>query len=91
MPASRLHCWECGAAFQGRADARYCSNACRQKAHRTRAVRRAAEKSVAATRLDSVITDAQRTRQLSRTIRGRARAAIEAAAQTLENVGRSAP
>jgi hypothetical protein len=29
-------CSECGARFEGRGDARYCSAACRQKAHRQR-------------------------------------------------------
>jgi|GEM_PF-3342343 len=90
MAASRLQCRECGAAFYGRSDARYCSNACRQKAHRTREVHRSVEKTVPATQLDSAIINARRTRALSRDLRGRARAAIEAASQMLEKESRSA-
>jgi hypothetical protein len=37
MAASRLQCLMCGSVFYGRADARYCCGACRQKAHRARA------------------------------------------------------
>jgi hypothetical protein len=46
MASRRLRCWECGIAFYGRADAHYCGGACRQKAHRSRTRRRAAEKTV---------------------------------------------
>ena len=33
MAAFRRYCWECGTAFYGRADARYCRGGCRQKAY----------------------------------------------------------
>ncbi|GAS93601.1 uncharacterized protein RMCC_0567 [Mycolicibacterium canariasense] len=36
MPAQRLHCWQCGTTFYGRADAQYCGSACRQRAYRRR-------------------------------------------------------
>ncbi|CDO11014.1 hypothetical protein [Mycolicibacterium cosmeticum] len=36
MAAQRLHCWQCGTTFYGRADAQYCGNACRQRAYRAR-------------------------------------------------------
>ncbi|HEY9304046.1 MAG TPA: hypothetical protein VIO95_07130 [Mycobacterium sp.] len=38
-----LTCGVCGIGFGGRADAMYCSSACRQKAHRARTARRIAE------------------------------------------------
>jgi hypothetical protein len=37
-----LNCSSCGIGFRGRADAIYCSSACRQKAHRGRTARRIA-------------------------------------------------
>lgn len=40
--AAMLACAVCAAGFYGRSDARYCSAACRQKAHRAREARRIA-------------------------------------------------
>jgi glutathione S-transferase len=42
MSEALLTCGVCGIGFRGRSDARYCSSACRQKAHRDRTARRIA-------------------------------------------------
>lgn len=73
MVACRLQCWECGTAFYGRADARYCSAACRQKSHRARARRRAADETVAVPGLGDAIARAREARETARAARGRAR------------------
>ncbi|HZE16086.1 MAG TPA: hypothetical protein VE197_10470 [Mycobacterium sp.] len=49
---------ECGVAFYGRGDARYCCGACRQKAHRTRTGRRAADEEVPAPALGRTVAQA---------------------------------
>lgn len=74
--------------FHARADARYCTNACRQKAHRTRAVRRAAEESLAPPELADAITRARHTRDVARTIRERAEAARRDALHRRRETGR---
>lgn len=90
MAASQVQCQACGTVFRGRADARYCSNACRQKAHRTRTARRAAENTVSAPELSTAIMQARYTRQLARTARERAKEARRVASQAREEACRSA-
>ena len=63
MAACRIQCRECGTAFYGRADARYCCPACRQKAHRARARQRAAYEAVPAPDLSSVRTRVREVRE----------------------------
>lgn len=74
MVARRLQCWECGTAFYGRADARYCSAACRQKSHRARARRRVADETVAVPGLGDAIARAREAREKARIARERAHA-----------------
>jgi hypothetical protein len=64
MAACRLRCAQCGTAFYGRADARYCGGACRQKAYRRRMTRRAPE-TVHAIDLGNTVTRARQTQQLA--------------------------
>ena len=63
MATRRLRCWECGIAFYGRADAHYCGGACRQKAHRSRTRRRAAEKTVTTPQHSHALVRAQQLRE----------------------------
>jgi hypothetical protein len=70
-----LDCATCGATFYGRADARYCCGACRQKGYRARSARRAA---LDAPRRPELGGAAARARE----IRQRAQAARENAAST---------
>ncbi|BBX62849.1 hypothetical protein MSAS_20230 [Mycobacterium saskatchewanense] len=79
MAALRLRCHGCGTAFYGRADARYCCNACRQKAHRVRARRIALAATVPPLELSRALTQAQQNREVARTARLRAEAARRAA------------
>jgi hypothetical protein len=72
VAAFRLQCWECGTAFYGRADARYCSGACRQKSHRSRGRRRAADETVPAPALGDAVARAREARENARTARERA-------------------
>jgi hypothetical protein len=88
MAASRLHCWMCGTTFYGRADARYCRGACRQKAYRAAVVRRAAAMTVPKPELGSTAAQARQTVQQARAARRRAGAARRAAAKTLAEVAR---
>ncbi|ORB73412.1 hypothetical protein [Mycobacterium scrofulaceum] len=81
MVARRLQCWECGTAFYGRADARYCSAACRQKSHRARARRRAADETVAAPGLGDAIARAREARKTARLARERAHATCDEASK----------
>lgn len=74
MAARRLQCWECGTAFYGRADARFCSGACRQKSHRASVRRRAAEETVPVPGLGDAIARAREARKSARSARERARA-----------------
>lgn len=69
MAACRVQCWQCGTAFYGRADARYCSGACRQKSHRSRARRRAADERVPAPDLGDAIARARQARETARAAR----------------------
>ena len=79
MAASRLLCSMCGVSFYGRADARYCSAACRQKAHRIRRGSQTADTTVR-------LTDAARTRAKAQQVRQQARAAREKAEATRESL-----
>ena len=63
MATRRLQCWECGIAFYGRADAHYCGGACRQKAHRSRTRRRAAEKMLPTPQHRNALARAQQLRE----------------------------
>ncbi|OBB84547.1 hypothetical protein [Mycobacterium sp. 852002-30065_SCH5024008] len=80
MAACRLQCWECGTAFYGRADAHYCSGACRQKSHRASARRRAAEETVPMQGMADAIARAREARESARVVCERSRAAREALA-----------
>ncbi|WP_322859910.1 hypothetical protein U8D42_14435 [Mycobacterium europaeum] len=81
MAACRLQCWECGTVFHGRADAHYCSAACRQKSHRARLRRRAADEAVPAPVLGDAIAQARETRESARVVRQRAQDARRAASE----------
>ena len=81
MAACRLQCWGCGTVFYGRADARYCSAACRQKSHRARVRRRAAEQAVPAPVLGDAIAQARETRESARVVRQRAQDARRSASK----------
>jgi hypothetical protein len=70
MAASRLQCFMCGTVFYGRADARYCCGACRQKAHRARA---------RVERRSAIQAQSAATRRSARDIREHAQAARESA------------
>src|ERR1700739_3879316 len=63
MATRQLRCWECGIAFYGRADAHYCGDACRQKAHRSRTRRRAADKTVPTPQHSYALARAQQLRE----------------------------
>jgi len=91
VTAARLECAECRTTFPARGDARYCSNACRQKSHRVRAVQRAVETSVAPMELGNAITRARQNRDLARTIRKRAAAARREALQNRRNAAHAQP
>ena len=65
MAALRQVCWVCGSEFYGRADARYCRNACRQKAHRSRAAGRTFMRS----RVATTIRSAREAREQARALR----------------------
>ena len=75
MAASRLQCLMCGAVFYGRADARYCCGACRQKSHRARA---------RVARRTAIQAQGAATRRSARDIREHAQAARERSAQSRE-------
>ncbi|MBV8785361.1 MAG: hypothetical protein JOZ00_01575 [Mycobacterium sp.] len=83
MTAHRLQCWECGTTFHGRADARYCCGACRQKAHRGRAKRRATGDSSPPAALSEAVVRARRAREEARATRARARATCRTASAML--------
>jgi hypothetical protein len=72
MAAGQVRCWQCDKTFYGRSDAHYCSNACRQKAHRSRTARTIAEKTFTAPDLGDVVTQARATRQRAREVRAAA-------------------
>ena len=91
MAAARMHCRVCGTTFYGRADARYCCGACRQKAHRARTARRAADKTVPKPELGNTAAQARQTRQHARAVRERAATVRRAAADTRAKVGSSSP
>ncbi|GAA4543455.1 hypothetical protein [Mycobacterium paraffinicum] len=92
MAARRLQCWECGTAFYGRADARFCSGACRQKSHRAGARRRAAEQTVTAPGFGDAVARAREGRESARAARERARVTREAsAAAAASRAGAGAP
>jgi hypothetical protein len=65
--------------FYGRADARYCSRSCRQKAYRQRITRRAALETVAKPPLGDMTQQAQQIRERARTARENAAATRERA------------
>jgi len=90
MAAWRLQCWECGRAFHGRADARYCCDACRQKAHRDRTRRRAADQAVPTTALSRAVAQARQARETARATRARAEAARRATVCNRHHDGPSA-
>ncbi|ORA27834.1 hypothetical protein [Mycobacterium aquaticum] len=79
MAATRKHCWECGASFYGRADARYCTGSCRQKAYRERTHRQAATDTLSTPALADAIAVARRTRSQARATRRRAAGARQVA------------
>lgn len=81
MVAHRLQCWVCAKAFYGRADARYCSAACRQKSHRGRVRRRALDEAVPAPGLGDVIARAREAREAARAARERAETTRSAASK----------
>ena len=70
----------CGTTFYGRTDARYCGGACRQKAYRAAAARRAVDQTLPAPLLGSTIAQARQTRQGARQTRQEARATRTSAA-----------
>jgi len=74
MATRRLRCWECGIAFYGRADAHYCGGACRQKAHRSRTRRRAAEKTMPTPQHSHALARAQQLREAALAARAHAEA-----------------
>jgi hypothetical protein len=82
MAAHRLHCWLCGIAFYGRVDARYCSAACRQKAHRKRNAGRVVDTTVGGPEVADAKVKARQVRQQARAVRRRAEATRRAAAET---------
>jgi hypothetical protein len=82
MAASRLQCWQCGTAFYGRVDARYCCGACRQKAHRARATRRAADQVMRSPSLGHIATQARQTQETARNARACAEATRRASSAT---------
>lgn len=86
MPG-RLTCSMCGICFQGRADAIYCSAACRQKSHRARTARRtvelAARRTPIQTRRVLIKPDVASTIQRARLEERRARELCRTAAETL--------
>lgn len=59
----------CGTMFYGRADARYCCGACRQKAYRAAAAGRAVDQMVPAPQLASAVAQALEVRQQARAAR----------------------
>lgn len=62
MPAREMRCCVCRTSFYGRADASYCSGACRQKAYRARMARQSSD--------EAQVGDAlERARQLRRRAR----------------------
>lgn len=71
MAAARLHCGECGLAFYGRADARYCCAACKQRAYRSRERRRTAADVVPPA---AAVARARRIRREAAALRRRAQA-----------------
>jgi hypothetical protein len=80
MAASRLRCWECGTAFYGRVDARYCCGGCRQKAHRARGAQRAAVETVfRKPKMRNAVAEARQTVVKARQLRQQARAARDQA------------
>lgn len=68
MAAAQLYCQECGSGFYGRADARYCTNACRQRAHRARVLLESASTTTEGETAESVVSQARRTREQSRVV-----------------------
>jgi hypothetical protein len=95
---ARLNCSSCGIGFRGRADAIYCSSACRQKAHRGRTARRIAalaeqQRSGPLRRPTVIRPDVagtiQRAYELQRRARERCRAAADALLQVLASQRRS--
>jgi hypothetical protein len=76
MAALRLQCFMCEAVFYGRADARYCCGACRQKAHRVRA---------RVARRTAIQAQGAAARRSARGIREHARAARESAQRVRES------
>ncbi|APE15929.1 hypothetical protein BOH72_12590 [Mycobacterium sp. WY10] len=88
MAARQVRCWKCDTPFYGRADARYCSNACRQKAHRERVARGAAEKHGTAPDLSDLVIQARATRRRARQTREAARTTRRAAAESLARMKR---
>jgi hypothetical protein len=69
----------CGITFYGRADARYCCGACRQKAYRKHTARRAALATVPRPRTSLTAAQARQIRQQARAMRENAVAMRERA------------
>ena len=72
-----MRCAECLSRFYGRADARYCSGACRQKAYRRRA------QSAPKPALADVVADARRNQEHARDVREQAKAARRGSAEAV--------
>lgn len=87
MAACRLQCWVCGIAFYGRADARYCCGACRQKAYKARIAHRAAVETVLRPEVANTVAETRQIRQQARAVRERAGAVRRAAAKTRAELG----
>ena len=77
----------CGIMFYGRADARYCTRACRQRAYRERTARRAALETVPRPRLGDAAAQARRIRQQARAAREHSSTTYEHARAIRENSG----
>jgi hypothetical protein len=75
----------CGIMFYGRADARYCTKACRQRAYRERTARRAALETVPRPRLGDAAAQSRRIRQQARAARENSSTTLEHARALREN------
>jgi len=89
MVAHRLRCCVCSSAFYGRADARFCCGACRQKAYRAcahEAHRTAARGQAAATRqrAKETVKRARTVEQQAAAIKRKADATLAAARDSLD-------
>ncbi|ORA41687.1 hypothetical protein BST20_01110 [Mycobacterium branderi] len=95
--ATTLTCSICGTSFQARADARYCSPACRQKAHRARHAQRVAASAGGPTHMTveidtgGAIQRARKALARSRELRRAARDTVQRATATRQRIAARYP